>query len=195
MRKIGLLLGSFDPPHIGHVWAANYALNYGMDYIFVIPAWQNPWKKNQTSFANRAKMCKLTFDNDEGTIVTLTIDGQYKSHYTYEGLEKLLNNINSRHQEYKDLGYPNAFDYEFYIIGGTDITDQISKWKKGDWILEHFNVLEVPRLGYTESNLGIECSSSILRNMLKEGKSVIPFINEQTLNFIKDNNLYDTEHS
>lgn len=191
MKKIGLLLGSFDPPHIGHVWAANYALNQGLDEVWVIPAWKNPWKENQTDFIHRLEMCYHTFDSFENIKVS-NIDGSFKSTYTYEGLEELLKITNTISQECKDLGYQQI---QFYIIGGTDIAKSISNWKNGDWILDHFNVLEVPRSGYTETPLGIECSSTSLRKMLQEGKSVVPFIDANTLTFIKDNKLYDSKHS
>lgn len=176
-KKIGLLLGSFDPPHIGHVWAANYALNQGLDEVWVIPAWQNPWKSNQTDFNHRVNMCLLTFDNDEETIRTIDIDGTYKSHYTYEGLEKLLETT-------------SHFNRQYYIIGGTDIAEQVPNWKHGDWVLKNFGLIKVPRAGYEDCEVGIECSSTYIRNIISENKNPTPFINNQTYNYIKYNKIY-----
>ena len=42
--KVGLLLGSFDPFHIGHLEASRKALDKGMDRVWIIPAPANPWK-------------------------------------------------------------------------------------------------------------------------------------------------------
>lgn len=177
-KKIGLLLGSFDPPHIGHVWAVNYALGTGLSEVWVVPAWKNPWKTNQTPFEKRIDMCKLSFDNESETIKTMDIDGTYQSYFTYEGLEKLLDNTKYLNQTYT-------------IIGGTDIAKQIHKWKNGDWILKNFEVLEVPRWGYKETSLGIACSSSKLRELLGSEKPVYPFLNKETINYIKTNKLYE----
>lgn len=186
MKKIGLLLGSFDPPHIGHVWAANYALNQGLDEVWVVPAWSNPCKKGQTDYTHRLEMCNHAFNNFEKIKVSI-IDGSFKSTYTYEGLEKLLSITNIVYQELKDLGHQQI---QFYIIGGTDIARSINTWKHSDWILKNFKLLEVPRGGYKGAELGIECSSSALRKLLSENKSTYPFIDNNTLTYIKDNNLY-----
>ena len=40
-KLVGLLLGSFDPPHIGHIDAALQAINL-VDEVWFVPAWQNP---------------------------------------------------------------------------------------------------------------------------------------------------------
>lgn len=175
--RIGLLLGSFDPPHIGHIWAAHYALNHGMEGVFVIPAWKNPWKETKTSFKDRITMTGRTFAGFDNIYVS-DHEERHKFTYTFESLSKLLEISNKN---------------EYYIIGGTDVVQQISKWKNGDWILENFKVLEVPR--NVKTTLGIECSSSILRELLKNNKSVIPFIEPYTLEYIKEHNIYDTEHS
>lgn len=186
--NIGLLLGSFDPPHMGHVYAAHYALNHGMDCVWVVPAWKNPWKTNQSSYEHRITMCKEMFLDfkrsmfigdciSEPNIIVSDFDAHVQSNYTYEGLEKLL----ETHTE-----------DNFYIIGGTDITRQIPKWKHGDWIIENFGVIEVPRVGVTndKTEIGIECSSTDIRNMIQDGKSPLPFISFRLLVYIKAFNLY-----
>ena len=196
-KNIGLLLGSFDPPHIGHVWAANYALNNGMDEVWVVPAWENPCKQNQTPYTYRLEMCRNTFtidgyESEDGRIRVTDLDSNFKSHYTYEGLEKLLHNINRSHEQSVNLGHPECFDYKFYIIGGTDIAQQIPKWKNGDWIQKNFGVVEVPRVGVTndKTEIGIECSSTAIREMIKNIKSPIPFISNTLLDYIYKNKLY-----
>lgn len=179
MTKIGLLLGSFDPPHIGHLWAAYYVLNNSLvDEVWVVPAWKNPWKTNQTSFEERLKMCQIFFNTDVGRISVMNMDGTYKSHYTYEGLEKLLKNT------------AHFTDREYYIIGGTDVAKQIPTWKNGEWILEHFKTISVPRGGYESSPLGIECSSTAIKEIIKNGGKPIPFITENVFEYIKNKKLY-----
>lgn len=179
MEKIGLLLGSFDPPHIGHVYSACYALNNGMDKVWVVPAWQNPWKTNQTPFDIRFNMCKIMFQNIDDNRITITdFDKHVKSHYTYEGLQKLST-------------LPIFKRYEFYIIGGTDIVNSINKWKNTEWIQENFKVLGVPRYGYdNNASVGICCSSTEIRNNFKNDKISVPFISNTLNNYINKLNLY-----
>lgn len=59
---IGVFLGSFDPPHIGHVNVVTAALNSGLvDVVAVIPAFKNVWKDTSTSFGLRYEMTKMMF--------------------------------------------------------------------------------------------------------------------------------------
>ena len=47
MKKIGLLLGSFDPVTVAHVAMASNVINSGLcDKVIFVVAQHNPWKKN-----------------------------------------------------------------------------------------------------------------------------------------------------
>ena len=71
MREIGLLLGSFDPPHIGHAYSAINALSTGVvNEVWIVPAWQNPWKTKSTPLN--------------------PIEGALKRQYTYQLIEFLI---------------------------------------------------------------------------------------------------------
>lgn len=51
MTRIGLLLGSFDPIHIGHLYMATQALNNKLvDKVLFVPTFQNPWKEQSIDF-------------------------------------------------------------------------------------------------------------------------------------------------
>lgn len=50
-KKIGFLMGSFDPIHIGHLFMASEALNKNIvDEVVFVPTFQNPWKPQSTDF-------------------------------------------------------------------------------------------------------------------------------------------------
>ena len=64
MREIVLLLGSFDPPHIGHAYSAINALSTGVvNEVWIVPAWQNPWKTKSTPFAFRKTLVQYLVDD------------------------------------------------------------------------------------------------------------------------------------
>lgn len=164
----GLLLGSFDPPHIGHVYMAAAGLNAGLEKIKVIPCWANPTKQGQTDFMHRYFMCHIAF-NDLPNVEVDPIDGKLQTTYTYEFLQQC---------KFKDIS----------IIVGADI--DITTWKNGKWILDNYPITKIDRLGYSTNNIGIQCSSTDLRNMLKNKQYVFPFISTTELNYIKQNHLY-----
>ena len=61
--KIGVLLGSFDPIHMGHLYMATSALNDNLvDRVLFVPSVQNPWKEESTDFRHRCFMVQLAID-------------------------------------------------------------------------------------------------------------------------------------
>ena len=55
--KIGLLFGSFDPFHIGHLSVVTSALNSGqVEKVWIIPAFKSPWKNHYADFYSRYRM-------------------------------------------------------------------------------------------------------------------------------------------
>lgn len=169
--RVGLLLGSFDPPHIGHVYIASEALNQGMDEVWVIPCWSNPQKSNQTSIEHRLVMCYHTFI-DMSNVYVMDMDKEIKSQTTYEFLQKL----------------PKDSNIEYWILAGSDIN--IQTWYKGDEILNSFKVLTINRPDQTVVNtLGIRCSSSVLRSIVHTQRTE-PFLKYEVINYIKTNGLY-----
>lgn len=183
--RFGLFLGTFNPPHIGHLYSATYALNNNLcDKVIVCPAWQNPWKEVQwndvkKSFNIRAEMCKIMFGPLENIIVS-ELDGEIQSNYSYEFLQKIIENFSDR-------------KVELYIIGGTDVVEQIDKWKNANWIKNNFGFIKVPRPGY-DDDFGdypsVYCSSSQIRKMIENNINPMPFINKELHEYINKNFLY-----
>ena len=68
-RRIGILGGTFDPPHVGHLWLATLAADaIGLDRVLFMPAAQPPHKSHEgiTSSADRLLMTRLAIaGNDE----------------------------------------------------------------------------------------------------------------------------------
>lgn len=61
-KRIGVLGGSFDPPHCGHVLLAAYALSVApIDGVLVVPAFSHPFGKRMAPFAQRLEMARLAY--------------------------------------------------------------------------------------------------------------------------------------
>ncbi len=69
-EKIGILLGTFDPPHSGHLHIALVAMNEAsLDKIIVIPNFDAPHKPNATDSSHRLLMTSLAFADHKNIIV------------------------------------------------------------------------------------------------------------------------------
>ncbi len=113
--KIGVLGGSFNPPHIGHRNIAKEACEqFSFDKLLIIPC-KNPVHKSALEFASatdRLFFCKKTFDFESCEILDIEIKSERDS-YTLYTLQSLKEK------------YPN--DEIFFIIGG-DMLFYFRKW-------------------------------------------------------------------
>ena len=186
--RIGLFLGSFNPPHIGHVNIVREVLNCKLvDYVWVIPAYQNPNKNVDTSenFSHRYNMCRSMFDLPY-TNVNL-VESVVKPKYTYDLLTHLR----------KD--YPTV-DFRWIITDETLMEIINGTWYNSDKLLNEnkFVVVEgtgkfnnefpkeyneiITKQGNTSIVLEtpITLSSTKIRKMIKNDIIPIPFINNET---------------
>ena len=186
--RIGLFLGSFNPPHIGHVNIVREVLNCKLvDYVWVIPAYQNPNKNVDTSenFSYRYNMCRSMFDLPY-TNVNL-VESVVKPKYTYDLLTRLR----------KD--YPTV-DFRWIITDETLMEIINGTWYNSDKLLNEnkFVVVEgtgkfnnefpkeyneiITKQGNTSIVLEtpITLSSTKIRKMIKDDIIPIPFINNET---------------
>lgn len=170
-------MGSFDPMHIGHVNMIREVLSSQLiDKVVVVPCFQNPWKKHfPAPFEQRLEIIKKQVewfgDKVDVSSVESTIEPPC---YSYKSLSEL------RKQ------YP---DDELYIICGTDVADKIHLWKNyNDDIKPYFGTIVIDR---TDAEGSIRISSSQIRDMLKNKQEVYPYITEEALKFILDNNIYE----
>lgn len=110
--KVGLLGGSFNPAHHGHLYISNLAIKkLKLNQVWWLPTLQNPFKEKSiyADYSWRFKNCqKLSEENPK--ILVKSFDEIYT--------EKLLQKLTSR--------YPN---YQFYWIMGADNLANLHKWK------------------------------------------------------------------
>lgn len=179
--KVGFLLGSFDPIHMGHLYMASSALNTGLvDEVVFVPSVQNPWKKNSTDFRNRCFMISLAIDDMEHCSLS-SIDYRNTEPYYSSNTLKMLQ------EEYPDD--------ELFLIVGVDTVTQIGDWNEGDWILQNFGLITVARNGYENTAIvdipkTLDVSSTEIRELAKEKKQIYPLVPKVISQYIKRFNLY-----
>ncbi len=200
--KIGLLGGTFDPPHLAHLRIAEEArLAFNLSEIWFIPAGYPPHKEIHPSpFEVRMEMLKLAVTGNPYFKI-LDIEKDEKPSYTLKTLQKLKGN------------YPN--DHFFLLIGWDAFLD-IENWWHFESFLEYANIIVLSRglgdwsrgeeivkerareiWGGTSSQqvfflpvTPLEISSTKIRNLLREGKSIRYLVPEEIYFYLQKNLLY-----
>lgn len=201
MKKVGILGGTFDPIHMGHLILAQTALEqFSLDEVMLMPAAQPPHKaENQITPANlRLQMTAAAIaDNDRLVISDFELHREGNS-YTYKTLDLL------------HRAYPYT---EFYFIMGADSLRDFAGWRYPERIAKSCVILAANRDDAPDKELlaliaqvqrtfdadvrlltipGVELSSSDLRRRVQEGHSIRYLTPAPVLRIIEENHLYRT---
>jgi nicotinate-nucleotide adenylyltransferase len=190
--RIGLLGGTFDPIHNGHLQIAEQVLaQMKLDRVFFIPTGTAPHKQERdtASRAHRLKMISLALkDYPLFTLCDIEIKSSRVS-YTIDTISALK----QRHPT----------DQFFFIIG-TDAFCRLSEWKEPERLLALCPFVVVPRIGTPFSRLPnkdvtnvtfirtppIRVSASKIRARLKEKKIVDTLLPKNVLSYIMREGIY-----
>lgn len=187
-KKVGILGGTFNPPHMGHLIIANevlYALN--LNEIRFMPNATPPHKKKdeRVTKAQRVKMVELAIHDVPHMLVeTIEMDRGGTS-YSYDTMEIL--------QKAEPLT-------EFYFIIGGDQVEYLPKWYRIDEFVKKVQLVGVPRpntsieTAYPIITLDIpqiELSSTLVRNRVANGQTTRFLIPELVRDFIQKEKLYE----
>ena len=135
-RRIGILGGTFDPPHVGHVWLATLAADaIGLDRVLFMPASQPPHKGGQlvTKATDRVLMTRLAIAGDDLFELTLIEMERPGPSYTIESVDDLLRSYGT--------------DATLYLLMAADSLAQIETWREPDALLERIEWVVGPRPG------------------------------------------------
>ncbi|QED48711.1 nicotinate-nucleotide adenylyltransferase [Cytobacillus dafuensis] len=190
MIKIGILGGTFDPPHLGHLIIANEVLNsFDLNEIWFMPNQEPPHKKKSNSIKDedRVKLLKLAISEHPNFKLELIELERSGPSFTYETMKMLK----ERHP-----------DKQFYFIIGADMIEYLPKWRNIDQLVEIVQFIGVNRPSYSQKSSypilyaevpNIEISSSLIRSRLKEGKTIQYMVPESVRNYIKEKNYYGSQ--
>ena len=193
-NKILIFGGTFNPIHNGHLILAENSINEeGFDKVVFIPT-MNPYYKDTLDFDTRLKMLKMAIkDNDK---------------FAYSSIEKKYNLEGKLYLILEKIS--KLSDDDVTILIGSDSLMNLDWWYKIDKILKKYKILVLRRDDEDEAiemkineykekygahikvlnNKRVEISSSMIREMIKEGKSIKYLVTDEVEKFIKDENLY-----
>ena len=138
MKKIGLLGGSFDPPHRGHLFISNEAKKVlHLDEIWWLVTPQNPLKISKpATYEERLQNCKQITKNFP--IKILEVEKKIKSQYSYQTIKFLI-------QYYKNI--------KFFWLMGADNLVNFHEWEKWQSIFHIISIVIFRRHGYNTNAL------------------------------------------
>lgn len=192
--RIGILGGSFNPPHKMHFNMGLDLLekNYVDKIIYVPTGSKYKYKNNLVQDEHRFKMLELMIKNDDRFEVS---DFELKDYvvYTCDTLKYFQEN------------YPND---EIYFVCGADNLSYVDEWKNGIYLLSNYKFLVIKR--YTDDieeilkrfskykdNIVVtdvnpnSLSSTEIRNKIKTGEGVLDYLDDDVYNYLYENKLYE----
>jgi len=180
MEKIGILGGTFNPIHYGHLTVAEEVrCRLGLDHILLIPTGQPPHKAATTFSEHRYLMTLLAAEGNPNLRVTrMEIDREGIS-YTVDTLRILKEQT----------------DAELFFIVGADEMNQISSWRGADVLPSLCNWVAVTRPGHKIDNAleipAVDISSTELRRRISEGQTVKYWLPDAVERYINETGLDD----
>ncbi|GEB94712.1 nicotinate-nucleotide adenylyltransferase [Microbacterium lacticum] len=190
--RIGVMGGTFDPIHHGHLVAASeVAQSFDLDEVVFVPTGM-PWQKTKVTEAEHRYLMTViaTASNPRFTVSRVDIDRDGPT-YTIDTLRDLK------------AARPDA---ELFFITGADAIAQILGWRNHDelWELAHF--VAVSRPGHVLSTEGLPSedvsqlevpalaiSSTDCRARVREGNPVWYLVPDGVVQYIAKHHLYRSE--
>jgi nicotinate-nucleotide adenylyltransferase len=188
LKKVGILGGTFNPPHLGHLIIANEVqTQLDFDEIWFMPN-QNPPHKDNTngvsSLHRLAMVQRAITDNTLFQVQSIELERSGRS-YTFDTMKLLT----------------EKYDHKFYFIIGADMVEYLPKWYKIEELIQLVTFVGVNRPEYDQHSdypiihvdvPNIEISSHMIRERVKAGKNIRYFVPNMVLEYIEENRLYET---
>ncbi len=195
--RVGLLGGTFNPPHLGHLVCAQEAyLQLDLEQVLWIPARLPPHKPvdDEPGIEHRLALCGLAIDGDARFAVCDLESRREGPSYTIDTLEEL---------------HSQMPDSEFFLIVGADVAAGFAEWREPRRVLELATVAVAERPGTSRAvvedvfgrladsskscvfempEIGI--SSTMLRDRVRSGESTDYLMPEAVRRYIDEHHLY-----
>jgi nicotinate-nucleotide adenylyltransferase len=195
--RIGILGGTFNPPHLGHLICAQEAyLQLGLDRLTLIPARIPPHKpvEEEPGPEHRLRLCRLAIQGDDRFDVSdLEINREGPS-YTVDTLEEL---------------HRSAPEHELFLIVGGDIAAGLPNWREPERVLSLATLAIAKRRGTSRAEVDdalrvlrggeeaqffrmprIAISSTMLRDRVRAGESIRYYVPDPVVSYIDHHHLY-----
>ena len=191
-KRLGILGGTFDPIHSGHlILAEQLKEELKLQKVIFIPSANPPHKENCpiSSAKDRLQMVKIAIrDNPDFLISDIELKRKGKS-YTIDTLTRIV-------KLYKDS--------ELFFLLGSDAINELQDWKEPEKIFQKVKVVIALRPGFDRINPenrfvkrsllipinGLNISSTQVRERVRQGKSIRYLVPQGVEEFIQSKNLY-----
>lgn len=198
-RRIGILGGTFDPPHIGHLWLATLAADaLDLDRVLFMPAGKPPHKLDRkvSAAAHRLLMTRLAIGNDQLFELSIIEMERPGASYTVDSLELLQRAYGG--------------DARLFLVMASDSLAQIDTWRDPDrilalaeWAIGPRPAAEMPSRSFLEgrfgsaasrihllSGPGLDVSASVIRERVAAGRTIRYLVPQAVEELIADRHLY-----
>ncbi len=148
--KLGVLGGSFNPPHNDHIRIAEYIKKkLNIDKFVIVPNAQPPHKNTcHVDFVHRKKMLELLIGNLQDIEISDIESDPKEPHFTIDLIDKLKNKFEK---------------YSIYFCMGMDSLIYLDEWREGLNITDKCNIVVIGRKGYS-----IDEARPLVKNYLKQ---------------------------
>lgn len=200
MKRIGIMGGTFDPVHNGHLLLGKQAYEeYGLDEIWYMPSHIPPHKKDRTITAGEARIDMLRLALEELPFCIISDFEMRREGNTYTAHTLAL-----LKEEYPD--------HEFYFIIGADSLFQIEAWYHPEQVMALTTLMVSGRdyagaersfdeqIAYLTEKYGakilplhneeVDIASADIRKRIAEGKSIVKDVPEAVEQYIRVHGLY-----
>lgn len=189
-RLTGVLGGSFNPVHLGHIMLASYLVEFaGFDEVWLMLSPANPLKEHcdRVTDRQRLEMLRLACRRHRGLAPTDVELAMPRPSYSIDSLSRL-----------SEL-YP---DRDFRLVIGSDNWLIFDRWRASEEIIDRFRPVIYPRPGYPAEPAQlpagvrfvnaptIDISSTFIRDAIADGKDMSAFLDPSVAEYIAANGLY-----
>lgn len=200
-KKIGILGGTFNPPHLGHLYMAQMARDeFNLDEVLFMPLGDPPHKKGEIVLDKNARAMLSDMIASERSYITLSrieLDRQGFT-YTVDTLTELRAQM------------PYA---ELYYIIGTDTLFKLEEWKDYKRVFELTEFICIPRPGddihavfdklayfkriYHKNillghGMGLDISSTKVREYMRAGKPIDSLVGKKVAHYLTEHGVLQT---
>lgn len=193
--RIGLYGGTFDPIHLGHLIVMENVINYmNLDRIIILPSSNPPHKKDKkiTNVNTRVEMVSEAIKDNDKIILSTFESTDQVVRYTHDTIKYFTDSLKG---------------HEIFYIMGEDSFMTIDTWKNYKYILDS-NIIVFSREGidsesqfvekvrkdnpniFLVNSLSINISSTLIRSLVKDEKSIKYLVKDEVAYIIKQRNLY-----
>ncbi len=190
-KTIGILGGSFNPVHAGHMMLASYLSQWGyVDEVWLTLSPRNPLKEPEDLLPDMKRLAMLNIAVKGAPYIDIC-----DIELTMPRPSYTINTLDLLHERYPE--------YKFRLIIGSDNWRIFDQWRASHRILEEYGVIVYLRPGYPVERRHIDglevveapmmnVSSTFIRDAIARGRNMNYFLPAGVYKYIVDNRLYKT---